>query len=87
MKLPLTIYTQQTPDHTKTVSPPRLEINFLLDSGAVLNVLNNDAWNEIREHHKLQLKTSTFVLSAAMNSKLQSNGTEKLTLYPDVTKK
>ena len=41
---------------------------------------------EIKEYHKLQLKASTFVLSAANNSKLQSKGTVKLyTLYPDVT--
>ena len=41
-------------------------------------------WNEIKEYHKLQLKASTFVLSAANNSKLQSKGAVKLTLYPDV---
>ena len=58
--LPLTIYTQQTLDYTKTVSPPHLKINFLLDSGATLNVLNNETWNEIKEYFKLQLKASTF---------------------------
>ena len=42
-------------------------------------------WNEIKEYHKLQLKASTFVLSAPNNSKLQSHGTVKLTFYPDVT--
>ena len=31
------------------------------------------------------MKASTFVLSPAKNSKLQSKGTVKLTLYPDVT--
>ena len=77
--LPLTIYTQQTPDHTKTISPPHLEI----DSGASLNVLKNDTWNKIKEYHKSQLKASPFVLSAANNSRLQSNCTIKLTLYPD----
>ena len=41
--------------------------------------------NEIKDYHKLQLKASTFVLSAAINSKLQSKGTVKLKLYPDVT--
>ena len=63
--LPHTIYKQQTLDYRKTVSPPHLEIDFLLDSGATLIVLNNDTWNEIKEYHKLQLKASTFVLSAA----------------------
>ena len=71
----------------KTVSPPHLEIDFLLDSGASPNVLNNDTWNEIQEYHKLKLQASTFVLSAANNSRLQSNGTIKLTLHPDVSEK
>ena len=83
--LPLTIYTQQTPDHKKTISPPHIEIDLLLDSGATLKILNTDTWNEIKEYHKLQLKASTFVLSAANHSKLQSKGTVKLTIYPDVT--
>ena len=42
--LPLTINTQQTLDYQKTVSPPPLKIDFLLDSGATLNVLNDDGW-------------------------------------------
>ena len=79
------MYTPQTPEPKKTISPPHLEIDFLLNSGATFNILNNDTWNEIKEYHKLQLKASTFVLSAANNSKLQSNGTVKLTLYPDLT--
>ena len=83
--LPLTIDTQQTPDHKKTISPPQLDIYYLLDSGARLNILNTDNWNEIKEYHKLQLKATTLVLSAANSSKLQSSGTIKLTLYPDVT--
>ena len=40
--------------------------------------------DEIKEYHKFQLKALTFVLAAANNSKLQSHGTLKLTLYPDV---
>ena len=83
--MPLTIYTLQSPDHTKTVSPPKLETDFLLDSGATLCLLNNDTWIGIKEYHKLQLNASIFVLSTAKNSILQSNGTIKLTLYPDVT--
>ena len=47
--------------------------------------MNTDTWNEIREYHKLQLEASTFVLSAANNSKLQSKGTVKLKFHPDVT--
>ena len=83
--LPLTIYTPQTLDPKRTISPPHLEIDFLLDSGATLNIINNDTWNEINEYHTLKLKTSTFALSAANNTKLQSKGTVKLMLYPDVT--
>ena len=83
--LPLTVYTQQIPDPKKTISPPQVEIDFLLDSGATLNILNTDTWNELKEYHTLKLKPSKFVLSAANNSKLHSNGTIKLTLYPDVT--
>ena len=79
------MYTQQSPDSKRTISPPHLEIDFFLDSGVTLNILNNDTWNEIKEYHQLQLKAYTFVLSAANNSKLQSNGTVKLKLYPDVT--
>ena len=79
------VHTPQTPDPKRTISPPHLEIDFLMFSGAILNILKNDTWNEIKEYHKLQLNASTFVLSAANNSKLQSNGTVKLKLYPDVT--
>ena len=79
------IYTQQTPDYKKTISQRHIEIDFLLDSGATLNILNIDTWNEIEKHHKLQLKTPTFVLSANNYSKMDSNGKFKLTLYPDLT--
>ena len=79
------MYTQQTSDYTKTTSPPNLEIDFLLDSGATLHILNNDTWNEIWDYHKLQLKACLFVILEANNSELQSNDTVKLTLYPDVT--
>ena len=48
---PLTTFTQQTAHHTKTNSPPHLEIDFLIESGATLNVLNKDTWNEIKEYH------------------------------------
>ena len=85
MVLPLTIYTQQTLDHKKTISPSHLEVDFLLDSGATLNILNTDTWNEIKDYHRLKLKASILVFSAANNSKLQSKGRVKLTLYPDVT--
>ena len=86
MVSPLAKYAQQTPDHTKTSPPPHLEIDFLIYSGATFIVLNNDTWNEIKKYQKSQSKTSTFVLSAANNSRLPSNWTVKLIFYPDVTK-
>ena len=61
-----TIYTQQTSDHTRTVSSQQLEIDFVNDPSATLNVLNNVTWNEIKKYLKLQLKASTFVLSATI---------------------
>ena len=85
MVLQLTIYTQQTLDHKRTISPPHPETDFLIESGATLNVLITDTWNEIEKYHKLHLKASTFVLSTANNFKLQSKSTVKLTLYLDVT--
>ena len=75
-----------TLDHKKTISPQHLEIDFLLHSGATLNIMNTDIRNGIKEYHKLQLKASTFLLSAAINSKLHSKGTVKFTLYRDLTK-
>ena len=62
----LTAYTQHTLKHTRTVSPPHL--GFLLDSGATPNLLNNETRIEPKEYHNLQLKTLTFVLSAANNT-------------------
>ena len=82
--LPLTLFTPPRSDKTKTISPPHLEIDFLIDSGATLKVFNNDTWNEIKEY-KLQMKASAFALSAANNSKLKSHRTVKINLYPDVT--
>ena len=42
--LPLTIYTEQTLDHKRTIFPPHLGIEFLLDSGATFKILNTDTW-------------------------------------------
>ena len=36
------IYTQQTPDCKKTISPPHLETDSLLESGATFNILNTE---------------------------------------------
>ena len=37
---------------------PMLEIDFLLDSGATLNLLNEDTWNEIKYNNKNDLGQS-----------------------------
>ena len=42
--LPLRLYTKESSDQTGTISPPHIEIDFLMDSGATLTVLNYDAW-------------------------------------------
>ena len=47
----------------KTISPLHLELDFLLDTGATLNVLDNNTWNEIKVCNKLQLKASKHLLS------------------------
>ena len=40
-----------------TKQKPILEINFLLDSGATLNLLNEDTWNEIKYNNpEIQLE-------------------------------
>ena len=87
--LSLTMYTPQSPDPRRTISPPHLGIDFLLNSDATLIILNNDTWNEIKEYHQLTFKASTFVLSAANNSMrrqtaIKRNGKINI-LYPNVT--
>ena len=46
----ITIYTHQKSDHAKTILPPHLEINFLIDSGGKFNVINNDIWIECTQN-------------------------------------
>ena len=83
--LPVTLHTQECGEHSKIISPSHIEIVFLTASGATLNILNIDTRNEYREYHKFQLKTSTFFLSEANKTILQSHRTVKLDLYPDAT--
>ena len=63
----ITIYPHQTPNHTKTILPPHLETNFLIDSGAKFNIINNDIWIEIKEYQDLKLKT--FINICPLSSK------------------
>ena len=81
------MYTQQTTDHTKTISPPPLETDFLLDSGATLNILISDNSNEIKKYHKLQLKASTSSHTLISHAReLKKNDTKLIKIYDSSTK-
>ena len=63
---------------------PILETNFLLDSGATLNLLNEDTWNEIKYNNpEIQLEKANKTLTAANNTTIETYGTVKLPLTPD----
>ena len=48
-----------------TKQKPILEIDFLLDSGAKLNLLNEDTWNEIKcKNPEIQLEKANKTLTA-----------------------
>ena len=63
---------------------PILEIDFLLDSGATLNLLNEDTWNEIKYNNpEIQLEKANKTLTAANNTTIETYGTVKLPLTTD----
>ena len=67
-----------------TKQKPILEIDFLLDSGATLNLLNEDTWNEIKYiNPEIQLEKANKTLTAANNTTIETYGTVKLPLTPD----
>ena len=67
-----------------TKQKPILEIDFLLDSGATLNLLNEDTWNEIKYNNpEIQLEIANKTLTAANNTTIETFGTVTLTLTPD----
>ena len=67
-----------------TKQKPILEIDFLLDSGATLNLLNEDTWNEIKyTNPEIQLEKANKTLTAANNTTIETYGTVKLPLTPD----
>ena len=67
-----------------TKQKPILEIDFLLDSGATLNLLNEDTWNEIKYNNpEIQLEKANKTLTAANNTTIETYGTVKLPLTPD----
>ena len=69
-----------------TKQTPILEIAFLLDSGATLNLLNVDTWNEIKYNNpNICLEQSNKTLNAANNTTIETFGTVTLNLTPDKT--
>ena len=55
-----------------TKQKPILEIDFLLDSGAPLNLVNKDTWIELK-YNKPNLRPlkTTKILTAASNTKIE----------------
>ena len=63
-----------------------LEIDFLLDSGATLNLLNEDTWNEIKYNNpEIQLEKANKTLTAANKTTIETFGTLTLNLTPERT--
>ena len=62
-----------------TKQKPILEIDFLLDSGATLNLLNEDTWNEIKyTNPEIHLEKANKTLTAADNTTIETFGTVTL---------
>ena len=67
-----------------TKQKPVLEIDFLLDSGATLNLLNEDTWHEIKYNNSdIHLERANKTLTAANNTTIEKFGTITLNLTPD----
>ena len=72
----------------KEFQPPDLEIDFLIDSGAVSNIINIPTWNEIETlHPKLTplAKLTSSKLATAQGSTLVNYGKIQLFLLPTRT--
>ena len=71
-----------------TKQKPILEIDFLLDSGATLNLLNEDTRNEIKNNNpdiRLEQANKNKTLTAANNRTIETIGSVTLNLTPDRT--
>ena len=67
-----------------TKQKPILEIDFLLDSGATLNLINEDTWNEIQYNNpEIHLERANKTLTAANNTTIETLGTITLNLTTD----
>ena len=63
-----------------------IEIDLLLDSGATLNLLNEDTWKEKKYNNPdIRLEQANKTLTAANNTTIETFGTVKLNLTPDKT--
>ena len=84
--LPMYQYNKIEQDFTK--QRPILEIDFLLYSGATLNLLKEDTWNEIKYNNPdIRLEQAKKTLTAANNTTIETFGTVTLNLTPDKTSK
>ena len=80
----LPIYQCNKFEQDFTKQKPVLEIDFLLDSGATLNLLNEDTWNEIKYNNSdIHLERANKTLTAANNATIETFGTITLDLTPD----
>ena len=71
-----------------TKQKPILEIDFLLDSRATLNLLNEDTWNEIKNNNTgIYLEKANKTITAANNTKIETIGTATLYLTPERVRK
>ena len=60
---------------SKKIQPPDLEISFLIDSGAELNIINIPTWKEIKiTHPKLLPLKTTSKLATSLGSTLTKYG-------------
>ena len=65
-----------------------LEIDFLLDSGATLNILNENTWNEIKYNNpEIHLERANKTLTAANNTTIETFGLVTLNQTPERTSK
>ena len=82
--LPMYQYNKLEQEFTR--QRPVIEIDFLLDSGATLNLLNEDTWNEIKYNNpEIQLEKANKTLTAANNTIIETFGTVTLNLTPERT--
>ena len=82
--LPMYQYNEIEKDFTK--QRPILEIDFLLDSGATINLLNEDTWNEIKYNNPdIRLEQANKTLTAANITTIETFRTVTINLTPDKT--